>query len=264
MCASRVKRLTVSGHGFTLVELLVVIGIIAALLAILMPALTKVRVRAQAVTCASNMRQMGMALHHFTLNHQGRFPANAYVPNSTVGWDNILNYEYFRTSSKGIRISIHNYEPGTLSCPAIRTVNAKETARRFTLNETAAGGPDPVNNPAGPYGVMVTPPNRYYDNATSYRLGAKISEFRQPSRTFLVLESDKGSDTSMSVHPHSDSRSTWYPGDGGKPWVGAKGTFAFRHPYGKSMNALFVDGHVESLRPTDPLNRKWRFQLNGK
>jgi prepilin-type N-terminal cleavage/methylation domain-containing protein/prepilin-type processing-associated H-X9-DG protein len=60
--------------AFTLVELLVVIGIIAVLISILLPALGMARRHAQDVVCESNFRQFGMAIQMFANNNQGFLP----------------------------------------------------------------------------------------------------------------------------------------------------------------------------------------------
>jgi prepilin-type processing-associated H-X9-DG protein/prepilin-type N-terminal cleavage/methylation domain-containing protein len=60
--------------GFTLVELLVVIGIIALLMGLLLPALGRAREAARRSTCLSNIRQIGQAFAAYVSEHKGRLP----------------------------------------------------------------------------------------------------------------------------------------------------------------------------------------------
>ena len=97
--------------GFTLVELLVVIGIIAILIGILMPALKKARDQAMEVQCMSNLRQIGLALGMYVNANKQTLPLQLH--------DEVYNFMDPAAPETFLRLLLPYTEKEVWACPAV-------------------------------------------------------------------------------------------------------------------------------------------------
>jgi prepilin-type N-terminal cleavage/methylation domain-containing protein len=95
--------------GFSLIELLVVIAIIAVLIGLLLPAVQKVREAAARTKCANNVKQLGLACHHFALHNRDQLPPLNQTSVPAGSWSFHL-LPYIEQSSL-YRIGLSNNSP---------------------------------------------------------------------------------------------------------------------------------------------------------
>ena len=109
-------------RGFTLAELLVVIGVIAVLIAILLPVFHKARESARRVICLSNLRQLATALRLYCDNNEGAFPsatADGRFYADWVYWEPQHNPQAFTyATGAAVKYLGQNVPPSLLRCPS--------------------------------------------------------------------------------------------------------------------------------------------------
>lgn len=222
-------------HGFTLVELLVVVAIIALLVSILMPTLNKAKEQTRRVICTSNLRNCGTALHVYAAANDGYFPP---------AYHNDSSYQACVYRSRNMDYDLRDYirpyigDLGLWKCPALPMVTSigdyppgniftdctcSATYRYYPGRrwpQFAEPGTEQYNNPK-------PQPNRYenVDNAARRVMmqDAYIDDWMTGG---MALFNHGGG---ILIHNSED-----YP------------TSAYRSgPVGDGANLLFYDGHAE-------------------
>lgn len=115
------KHLSLSRrHGFTLVELLVVVGIIGVLIGLLLPSLAGSRRAAQSVACKAQMRDLGVALRAYAESNRGQvFPYSAgQNVLADQRWPNLIFRLPKATSPTSLTQDASKWTPKSLVCPA--------------------------------------------------------------------------------------------------------------------------------------------------
>ena len=128
-------------HGFTLVELLVVISIIALLVSILLPALNKAREAGKRIVCATNVRAIYMATYYYFLDYDGRYPGAYFAdPTTSEMTSNIVNEitPYFDIKDVWTDPSQNNMPPiadaGDVKDGLVETVNSLGTVFQWPVH----------------------------------------------------------------------------------------------------------------------------------
>jgi prepilin-type N-terminal cleavage/methylation domain-containing protein/prepilin-type processing-associated H-X9-DG protein len=227
-------------RGFTLVELLVTIGIIVVLLALLVPAIQRVRASAHLVHCQSNLHQIGLAVHGYYNDHDGKFflhhPFDADVI-SNVGPSNSFAEIYWEDKIKP-------YIAGNAECDERLAkrgiITGSEAIYRCHFDDSeriaAPDGDGIWNRTSYLMNSLLSHKTRRYGG---WNLNRFINEVGTSNFICFTERNAKGIIDSGG-DPKQDDFDIWLGTKIIKPWIAWD-----RH--GRVANYLYLDGHVMTL-----------------
>jgi prepilin-type processing-associated H-X9-DG protein/prepilin-type N-terminal cleavage/methylation domain-containing protein len=232
-------------YGFTITELLVVIVIILVLAVVLVPTITKLRDRAAATGCASNMRQCIALSLMFTTEQNGRMPRLHVDWNrieSEVGRPLLPVKERTVTNNAAVfwpdLISTYAEAGSTFSCPKLK-MNATD----------GNGGGSSTNAPLG-IGINWASMAPSDKDANGVLKWVRLSSVPDPGRLVWFADAAGGPGGANLTGPLKDRKDV--PGCGSCFFRGHDAGAPMAIPrHGGKINVGFADGHVSLVNPSE-------------
>ncbi len=229
-------RLNYSRSAFTLLEILIVIGMVSALTAMILPAMSKAREQANTIVCRSNLNQIMLANRYYAEANGGR-----YCPGAAEFRSNLNRWHGSRPrrgmpfdSSAGPLTDYLGDAQGIRTCPSFP---AEQIAAESGGFETGNGGYG-YNNAY--IGVMGGEQAADVFTIKTDRSGVLVDWVAQPASTIMFGDA---AFASKSLIEYSFAEPRFHPRH---PSYRADPSIHFRHA--KSANIGWVDGHVDSQR----------------